>query len=487
MLLEFTLDTKEDDLKPKAIELRKRVAARKLHESIEKGGISDDLLIAMKDENRNISKQHVEESFSISMASVNEQTIVSRSDHQFKLDSQLKRLAHDVNRASRLGKSKIDALSDLERRISLMRGHLKVPQVPAVEEKISSDLKVSNKVKAEALFEICLRCQRRILSVLFKAHDEACMKANGKLSELESSKSIFDVNVSVETSLATFVPKPPRNAVIISKGCSSIVWKWDTPIYDGGLPVFEYEIKFRVRYMEMNLETGRYFKVCNDCQPVTTSLWALRDPIASLGCRLIDLRAGSEYFDFEFRCRNLRGWSEWSSMTNEIIRTEEPEAPMAPLFFRYDKVTSSCIHLAWDPPFHDGGLPIVDYQIVYTAKEKHITVTQRDVVIPRVLKVNTGPVTSFVVRHLMSDIDVSDIKVQAINKAGLHGVFSDLGTTLHTGPCSHRAATLKELDRATKADGEFFDTSHFSVNSIMLFLSFFVCFFVCFSILMLID
>lgn len=51
------------------------------------------------------------------------------------------------------------------------------------------------------------------------------------------------------------------------------------------------------------------------------------------------------------------------------VFTLDVEAPSAPLFFRFLHETSSCLYLAWDPPFYDGGREIVDYVIYYTVNE----------------------------------------------------------------------------------------------------------------------
>ena len=113
MLLEYTQDTKEEELNDAGIEVRNRIAGRKLNSKIERGVISNEVLVVMKQESNRVMKENRQDQFVVEMAEFAERTLIARSDHQFKLDAQLKSLARDVNRNSRLGKIKIDALTEL--------------------------------------------------------------------------------------------------------------------------------------------------------------------------------------------------------------------------------------------------------------------------------------------------------------------------------------------------------------------------------------
>ena len=107
--------------------------------------------------------------------------------------------------------------------------------------------------------------------------------------------------------------------------------------------------------------------------------WALRLPIFNRGYKLVGLQAGAEYSNFEVRCRNLQGYSDWVSLVDdpakrESISTEAGKPPSRPLFFKADRITSSCLHLTWMPPLFDGGQSIVNYRISYTIVRREKTV-----------------------------------------------------------------------------------------------------------------
>ena len=121
-----------------------------------------------------------------------------------------------------------------------------------------------------------------------------------------------------------------------------------------------------------------------------------------------------------------------------VIKTDEPDQPSKPLFFRVaqteveggkyvDHVTTSCLYLEWDPPQYDGGSSeIIDYKIYYSVFEKKVTATSRDFVVERHLNYNAGPVCHCVIRNIMSDIRISKISVKAISKVGLSSDRADL-------------------------------------------------------------
>lgn len=212
MLLEYTQDTKEEELNNAGIEVRSRIAGRKLNHNIEMGMISHESLVLMKQESNKVMKENRQDQFVVEMAEFAERTLIARTDHQFKLDAQLKSLARDVNRNSRLGKIKIDALTELERKVNIMKSQLKVPYFPPVEEKVNLEVKVKNTIKNEANFEQCKRCKRRILKELMKGHESMCEKTFGKAHE-----PVYDLDATPEATLATYISQPPRNAKVDRK------------------------------------------------------------------------------------------------------------------------------------------------------------------------------------------------------------------------------------------------------------------------------
>jgi hypothetical protein len=159
---------------PSAIELRRRVASRKLHEGLEEGRITDNILITMKEKSRDERQTHLKETFVISDVSIKSNVSLTRAEHQFQTQHQLKLLNRDVVRISRLSRAKIDTLSDLERRINKMRDLLREPKDPLVETMLDEEINANINSQVDSKFGICSLCQRRILLEVLSNHVVIC-------------------------------------------------------------------------------------------------------------------------------------------------------------------------------------------------------------------------------------------------------------------------------------------------------------------------
>ena len=174
MLLEYSIDTVDEKMVPSAIELRRRVASRKLHEGLEEGRITDNVLITMKEKSRDERQTHLKETFVISDVSIKNNVSLTRAEHQFQTQHQLKLLNRDVLRISRLSRAKIDTLSDLEKRINKMRDLLREPKYPLVETMLDEEVNANINSQVDSKFGICSLCQRRILLEVLSNHVVIC-------------------------------------------------------------------------------------------------------------------------------------------------------------------------------------------------------------------------------------------------------------------------------------------------------------------------
>ena len=107
---------------------------------------------------------------------INGQVILGRANYQLKIEDSIRTLDKDVERLSRLGRTRIDALDDMERRLKRMRHQLKVTSVPTVNDRVAADLYLNNKANVENKFSVCPRCNRKILTNLLQVHDLACAR-----------------------------------------------------------------------------------------------------------------------------------------------------------------------------------------------------------------------------------------------------------------------------------------------------------------------
>jgi hypothetical protein len=88
-----------------------------LVKAVEDGAISQDTVISITDANRKEHQQHTHVSFGITMVGVSNRVAVHRAEQQLNIENKLKLLDRDVARASSLSKSKVDTLTDLEKRL----------------------------------------------------------------------------------------------------------------------------------------------------------------------------------------------------------------------------------------------------------------------------------------------------------------------------------------------------------------------------------
>lgn len=473
MLLEYNQDTNELELQDKAIELRKRVAGRKLESAVEKNVLDADGLLQLNLINRNERRTHMNESVSITDIEVKERIALNRADQHLAAVSQVRTLEKDIARASRLTKSKFDALDDLERRVKSMRGLLHNATLPSVESAISQEILTNPKlVKLEKQFAQCELCNRRILVGLLEGHTKMCsvMKQNadsGTLTEKEKLKYVADVGETLITSLATFKPHPPRNFKVSQKGITFIEWEWEPPVIDGGLVVTDYEISYHVKHFQFDFKNNKYIKWEED-RVFNTSNWLYREnPVCNFGYRICNLRANSEYSQWKIRCYNIRGWSEWVNMLeheNDKIILEKEIPPTPPLFISCDHITSSCLHLNWSPPYFDGGLPITEYLIYYTVIEVQQTVTERARKTEKHLSYSTeSPETNTIIRNIPDNTDVINIYICAKNSGNLIGAKGFCKqTVVRTLKCSRYKQLKRELDFAMASTSATIDTDFFT-------------------------
>jgi hypothetical protein len=405
-----------------------------------------------------MGKDEKSTALAVSNAQISGQIIFTRLKQQLKIQHGLKGL--DTTRISRLGKSKVDSLDDLERRVTKMRHELKTLHVSTVAEDVSADLMISNSSHVDSQFTSCSRCERKILVRLFAAHDAACARLKSEDTIYQGSRPIPKVGEEVQqliNTFATFKPQPPRNCLVVAKGPSFIAWEWESPVFDGGLPVTDYEISYVAKLIEFDKIKGKFKRSTEVCSSLKTSQWCLSEPVCHKGYKMEGLHGGAEYTKLMIRCANVLGWSEWISMTalKEIdkkaiirfegdlqkekedeypflsVKTEEAVAPGIPMFFVCTQMSSSCVHLLWDAPFYNGGSPVIEYLVLYTVLERTISAVSRDIYVEKTnqlrVKVTDSISSSVVLRNLPDDSDVVAIRVKAVSRIGLIGESLALG------------------------------------------------------------
>ena len=327
----------------------------------------------------------------------------------------------------------------------------------------------------ERLYLACPKCGKQIVKEFISQHTESCQGG-----DIQDTIGIYNIDYFSITPLttATFPPQPPRGVLLVLSSCSSIRWKWRPPINDGGLPVFQYEIRYLIKYSEYNVVTSRYVKWEEEVPSLLTSNWCIRltprcadiedGPVCHFGYKMVGLRAATEYCNFQIRCHNLHGPSDWIDMLPPeapSVFTLDSVASTEPLFFTCEKVTATTMHVSWSPPFFNGGTEVVAYTIHYTVIEIAVTVTARGVPIDHIHKFSVeGSESSAVIRNILSDSDVKDVFITATNKAGLVSKRGHLQQkVVHTNTCCRHTVLSKEIDRALALKVPFVESSLLTV------------------------
>ena len=264
------------------------------------------------------------------------QDAVLRIEQQLQIQKKLRNLEKDISRVSKLGKSKVDSLTSLESRVLALKEKIRdnLNSKSAEDEvkdalnnlQISTSTSMPNMaisntsskpstINVQAAnarllkFQICPRCNRKILSSLYKTHENSCRHIseieeneytytyvsniasstsnNSMSSVVNKSKNALGVNrlnpqnniasssngsttqqghyggIDDDTNLtkaaalnyAFFTPKPPRNIQLQSYGSDYIEFIWLPPLSDGGTAVIDYEITYLQEYYIVNPET----------------------------------------------------------------------------------------------------------------------------------------------------------------------------------------------------------------------------------------
>ena len=460
MLLQYSIDTKDESFTGKSVEIRRRFAERKLETAVE-GGLTENQLRDMRDLNKREIQLHGDEKLDMTITKVNQGVTLIRSDKQLNIEENMRILERDVTRASRLTKSRIDILNDLEKRISVMREEMKQPVNRTVDLEVSGDVAQKNLVKHDRLFVNCERCRRRVLKTLYKQHFEACNKLEG--ASLIEKAPVFDLLDKPATKITTFAPRPPRNCKFVRKGSSFFEFQWEPPVMDGGLDIFDYEIKLIALMQTFDKKSGKWKRWDDELPIRSTSLFPTSKAVCNFGAKIMNLRANTEYSKFAVRARNLQGVSECVDLCPPTKRqkgdmtmwTEPAQAPTPPLFLRCVKVTSSCLFMTWTSSQWDGGCPIVDFVIYYTALERHVSSTSSNVIVPVDYQVNVEAIAvhpgdqEFIIRNVLPDTDVVNIRIKAVNEAGIHSDACPVeNDKVRTNVMSRHFRLINELKRA---------------------------------------
>lgn len=267
-------------------------------------------------------------------------------------------------------------------------------------------------------------------------------------------------------------PQAPRNRRVGEVTATSVELLWEPPIVDGGLPVIQYQVRYRYRPSADSNATASSTTPPNtgrlETSPeISTSRWCLTEPIAEHGFTLHSFRGDTQYFNFEVRCQNAKGFSAWATIA-EQVRTKEVTEPTSPLHILPTKVISCSITLSWRAPNNDGGAPIKSYFVHYTVLVKKVATEagarSRGELEAKNFKISTESATCGVcIEDLPTDVDVYGVQVFAMNSEGkLSSQPGTYGNSIRTLPPNRQQLLEAELQRVLNLPYEFVDSDFYN-------------------------
>ena len=321
-------------------------------------------------------------------------------------------------------------------------------EVPA---KLMVSIKEENMVGVlkQMLTTPCSMCERPVIAEKIARHTEICQNR-----EIARQKQLPSYEA----------PQAPQAFRLSSQPTEwSIPLAWEPPLFDGGQPIFEYEIQYS--FCEKEIVGKKTIRHYVPQTPVLCARWCHKNPIPGFGHSLQHLRAGEEYVDISVRARNTVGWGESSSMIKSVtLKLGSPPTP--PLFLRNKTpLVTSCV-LHWCSPLRTGGSAIKEYKITY----KCIMVDdvggagfggKGEESLQTITIMTGGAELSYNIEGLVTDVEYTDIIVQAVNEDGMCSEPSNAIPALMGAAAGRAEKFRQELNRATISESAWIDSDLF--------------------------
>jgi hypothetical protein len=109
------------------------------------------------------------------------------------------------------------------------------------------------------------------------------------------------------------VPPPPMDCGVSSISFDSFLVRWTNPVFDGGLPIFDYELEIGVVS-----ETRKGKQLETAATLLRTSRWCFDLPVASEQFKVTGMQAGMPVKNIRVRAINRIGPGHWSPAVSVV-------------------------------------------------------------------------------------------------------------------------------------------------------------------------
>ncbi|POM78083.1 Hypothetical protein PHPALM_4436, partial [Phytophthora palmivora] len=402
-------------------------------------------------------------------------------DQQFIVEKNVRRLRKGIRVTQQQIRQKTEELDELQRRVLRLSKTLH----DSSDEKMFAKTKLENQeeIRTQQLHvKGCCHCGRQYLPGVLIAHEKDCMgsslptiEANqtadsfelqsGSLSVLQKDSGAPDASL-----LSRFMSQPPRNLRVDLKSIThnTMTIMWDPPIFTGSNVIFDYELSYSICHSKVKHDEVQ--KQFDSQQPLRLSQWCLLSPIPGNQYRLTNLVADQEYGNFSICAVTVAGKSVPSNIV-DIIRTEAAVPPTIPLFLCVGVVTATSITLTWTEPLDDGGVPIQDYEVIFTEAvikvdnvddrgKAWLNVSEIDYKSRRIRTNSTR--TTLTIANLLSGVEHLNFQVRAVNSDGIQGDYSETIKSIFTIAPGNEFKLLDELQAAVNSRSRTVDSQFLS-------------------------
>ena len=236
--------------------------------------------------------------------------IMTAACKTWEAEEKIREVTEDVEKSSGKMHDKLRSLDDLTHRINKLRCEIATEaKIKTATLEVKDDL---DKINTNPM-KICPICKKHVLKTRFNSHYNKCLKSKppkprativkhenhvGVIKKIQVSqcsiceRQVMSLLLEKHVQLCSVkeqkrqrmlqssyeVPQPPQNFRVSGHPtCWSIPLAWEPPLFDGGQPVFEYEINYSI--CNKTRDGKKIIRHYEKQNPVLTSRWNLRNPI----------------------------------------------------------------------------------------------------------------------------------------------------------------------------------------------------------------